>query len=358
MQPFKYKSLRNGYIRIFILKGISAGRIHGKLSSESLEHGKHSYDALSYVWGERISLNKNELLIEVDGCSIQISPNLHEALCYLCKHGQQRRLWIDQICINQDDNRERSEQVSKMGLIYEYARAVQIRLGPAAKFTGEGMQILAHLAAGDECGPTPLSPWKDSGFSEGEKQGLKDIFERPWFKRMWVVQEATVSRQAIFSVGDYAFPWDRYSALRFLKRLQFAELSVLWQTQVKTSMSSLVEVVESGLLHYDSKLGSRPDLLDSMYKYQHRLATDPRDMIFSTLALTRSLDNFEVNYAETVDETYERLYSYIRKTHRNIWSDYEVLHEYDPTWYKEFKNVLRNVKTRPNLTPLSNELME
>lgn len=53
---------------------------------------------------------------------------------------------VDAICINQEDILERSEQVAKMGLIYEKASSVLVWLGPLSLHSGVGMEILRYFA--------------------------------------------------------------------------------------------------------------------------------------------------------------------------------------------------------------------
>jgi hypothetical protein len=54
--------------------------------------------------------------------------------------------WYDALCINQEDILERSEQVAKMGSIYENASSVLVWLGPPSIHSGVGMEILRYFA--------------------------------------------------------------------------------------------------------------------------------------------------------------------------------------------------------------------
>jgi hypothetical protein len=51
---------------------------------------------------------------------------LGEALRYLRKEDEARILWVDAVCINQQDLGERSAQVNKMGGIYRNAAQVYV----------------------------------------------------------------------------------------------------------------------------------------------------------------------------------------------------------------------------------------
>lgn len=58
------------------------------------------YEALSYVWGTRLS----EERIWLDGCEFGVTENLYEALVHLRREGEDRVLWVDAICIDQSHN--------------------------------------------------------------------------------------------------------------------------------------------------------------------------------------------------------------------------------------------------------------
>ena len=82
------------------------------------------YDALSYVWGEK----GGNIPMLCEGKSIEITKNCEEVLRYLRRHNEDRVLWVDAICINQNSDREKSRQVELMGHIYKSASTVTIGL--------------------------------------------------------------------------------------------------------------------------------------------------------------------------------------------------------------------------------------
>jgi len=86
-----------------------------------------SYNALSYCWGQA----KVTKPIGLNHTTIQASENLVSALYHIRDEREDLVIWIDAICINQDDINERSTQVQKMGSIYSGASTVICWLGPA-----------------------------------------------------------------------------------------------------------------------------------------------------------------------------------------------------------------------------------
>ncbi|KAF7192028.1 Heterokaryon incompatibility protein 6, OR allele [Pseudocercospora fuligena] len=73
------------------------------------------YAALSYTWGDPA----DTVPITCDGAEMQVTTNLAEALRKVVNHNPNEYLWVDQICINQQDYEEKSKQVQRMTKIYD-----------------------------------------------------------------------------------------------------------------------------------------------------------------------------------------------------------------------------------------------
>jgi hypothetical protein len=86
------------------------------------------YEALSYTWGSPI----NKASIRVGSAWLSVTQNLFSALHALSPHGTYRIIWIDAMCINQNDPTERDHQVAFMMSIYTRANRVIVWLGSAA----------------------------------------------------------------------------------------------------------------------------------------------------------------------------------------------------------------------------------
>lgn len=103
------------------------------------------FDALSYAWGRGTPGSRRAILLN-ETHSLQMTDNLFAALRRLRRRFASRQLWIDAICINQDDLEERNHQVSMMDQVYLSAQHVCIWLGdcedpPVAKRIA--LQVLA-----------------------------------------------------------------------------------------------------------------------------------------------------------------------------------------------------------------------
>lgn len=100
-----------------------------------------TYEALSYTWGSL----EDPLEVTINGAQMSVTANLHSALRHLRFEEIDRILWVDAICINQNDLLERGHQVKQMGNIYRKAGQVIIWLGESTKATDLAMTSLERL---------------------------------------------------------------------------------------------------------------------------------------------------------------------------------------------------------------------
>jgi Heterokaryon incompatibility protein (HET) len=131
LTPYKYRSFRldhngNSTIRVMLLTPsknvddfLTCRIVHKTL------HDCSSYHALSYTWGEPVF---SKTLVVDKSMRIPITENLDFALRKLRLDGI-RALWVDAICINQQDVQERAQQVRLMGRIFSQAKSVIIWTG-------------------------------------------------------------------------------------------------------------------------------------------------------------------------------------------------------------------------------------
>ena len=80
----------------------------------------HLYEALSYVWSDP----KEKLPIVINGCQFGVTTNLHAALLHLWNHFMERTLWIDAICISQENQEEKEKQIGFMAVVFSLANHV------------------------------------------------------------------------------------------------------------------------------------------------------------------------------------------------------------------------------------------
>lgn len=124
-----FPPVEEGEFRLFRIKTVSFGIVCESKTMKIEEEPDQEYVALSYAWeddGQRRAITVNDLVLEV-------TTTLYHAIRELHRRDEFRHswFWIDQICIDQSNNYEKSKQVPNMAEIYSFAKQVAIWLGPA-----------------------------------------------------------------------------------------------------------------------------------------------------------------------------------------------------------------------------------
>jgi hypothetical protein len=199
-----------------------------------------AYEAISYAWG---SSNKTER-VGVNGVDLPITESLEVALRHLRRESEDRRLWIDAICINQSSNSERSHEISRMGTIYQSAKRVLVWLGQSNEDSDRA------LLAMQEISEVPTASDHDDDpqlhlFSKLEKfhdlVAVASLLGRRWFRRRWVIQEVAFAAFVVFQVGYTQLDWQvLQNVLSFFHRHQRFLVSRLINSQHRNlGMSSV-----------------------------------------------------------------------------------------------------------------------
>ncbi|KAI1814599.1 heterokaryon incompatibility protein-domain-containing protein [Poronia punctata] len=127
--PSIYRSLDQERHEIRLLRLHSSGSYDSQIRC-SLDYAfldnVPGYEALSYVWGP-LEFSQ-EILVE--GQPHNVTENLECALRHLRQTSKDRILWVDALCINQDDIAERSHQVMLMKDVYSSCACDLAWLGP------------------------------------------------------------------------------------------------------------------------------------------------------------------------------------------------------------------------------------
>jgi hypothetical protein len=299
---------------------------------EYIRGDSQPYTALSYVWE---SPDSPKRLVSIDGAKTDISSTVENALRRLRFRNKPRWLWVDQLCINQADEMEKSHQVHQMHHIYR-----------------EADQVIAWLGNGDESSDLICRLMRDTGralrsndldalqklYSGGKEAGSIDIeaakaafhafCERRYWQRLWIMQEFAVGRRIAIACGDWIVKYDlmdqtldapsivqrraQKKPIDGLERL-IRNLNYVYSTPLNSYVYSLF----TRRWHYDytpdgESPRGQPFLqvvavsLTLEVDYNVVYATDPRDRIFALLNLAGDRDHFNLfpDYSLTVEEVY------------------------------------------------------
>jgi Heterokaryon incompatibility protein (HET) len=271
-----------------------------------------SFEAISYTWGDPIKSHS----ICINGCRLEVTANVHDILRERSSWRQPRLLWIDSICINQKDDREKTEQVQLMRDIYQRASRVLVCLG-RPKDSSKVSLLVRELR-------TAISFYEPSKLHENliymylwqtqsrRWQALLAFFSHPWFDRVWVIQEVAVAREVQVRYGGKYISWDYLSIVgKVLYDPEFVLSSALlmagnnkWSLRkppLGSAMISLMEAFREAILH-DGRIPATTLFSLGCIK----AATDPRDKVYAVLGISTTdvQEAIPIDYGKTVDQVY------------------------------------------------------
>ena len=281
---FKYHPLPKSH-SFRLIKGIASDATGSHLScvlkSFSLDDYP-SYRCLSYTWGpalmrhpesgEHTDTTRFELTVRAKKAVgvLPIRENLFDALCQLSSSslGSPLYMWIDAICIDQDNLEERSSQVSMMGTIYSGAEKVIVWLGKdMADFSDfawfHSDALASEYLQGSQTdsiskrlrGEAPIFQGGNDfepELSEKLHAYCRFFEQRRWFNRAWVVQEIVLARSSDIEVwcGNERLSWTNMVAFALGACFSRRGLASSLQAMGKSIKHRIigVEVLRLGLL--------------------------------------------------------------------------------------------------------------
>jgi hypothetical protein len=170
---------------VFLRPGDRADPLHCSIHNVSLDDNPQ-YEAVSYTWATEDGDDTKSARVHCDGTVIPITINCEAALRRLRLPSMVRILWVDSICINQTNIKERNHQVGVMDKIYKNASSVQICIQDRDRDYSE---CLRRLNGQEHCSRKSIDQ-------------TAELFRRRYFQRVWVIQEVLLARSAILLVND------------------------------------------------------------------------------------------------------------------------------------------------------------
>ncbi|KAI0542076.1 heterokaryon incompatibility protein-domain-containing protein [Xylaria digitata] len=212
------------------------------------------FAALSYVWGSRADPPD---IILCNGCKIEITSNCKDALQAVRKSQGRVTIWVDAICINQKDKKDKASQIPNMEDIYTWARMVYVWLGRGDERIYSGMKMLRWASRYSLClagnrirrpncrlagrgGPgdpwmlckedlkdcwvlfRSVAPWNpyvrqvirkfglETTVSKWSPEHLDSLLSGPWIGRAWTFQELILAQDVTIMCGEPWLGWDYF----------------------------------------------------------------------------------------------------------------------------------------------------
>jgi Heterokaryon incompatibility protein (HET) len=314
----------------------------------------NKYEAVSWCWSHEPRVH--DLRVEelrddsIETVSvIKLPKTLARALRTLRRKTKSRPLWIDLICINQRDLKERNEQVSMMDTIYGKAYNVCIWLdemlsssedssiqGERRRYPINGSEEESSdedadnsasrdekkkAAAYDKAAEQDkkaikfikdevLGLWRFDDLCKNKAKAedwvaLLSLMRKPWFSRRWVVQEIALAQKAKVYTAKASIDWrDFCDAVSLFVEVEDATrrlTEIMQQHEVYHHVpeffedlsalgASMLVQATSNLFRRDATDGVRDSQKSMEYLISALPAfdvTDPRDAVYSLLAVSK-----------------------------------------------------------------------
>lgn len=283
------------------------------------------YEALSYVWGDLSASNP----IILDGFPFNITSNLESALRHLRHRDRPRVLWIDSLCINQDDHEEKGWQVDLLGSIFENCSIGLMWLGnrsedldtscdgstilpPSSAYRPrtnaksvqpniqEALTLFENLCHDKHLGE--IACFRDLLGHQGDEcaratetiSALGAFVQRTWWSRVWTVQEAILPPTVLVLCGSLEMQWQKIAKSRANWMRHSSSCCLAIKTKIQHSVgtnalgilarwSRSIHAIES--YRMPRARNARVDLVEVLNTFSTRNAKDPRDKVYAFLGL-------------------------------------------------------------------------
>lgn len=273
-----------------------------------------AYEAISYAWGDVGDTTSSFC----DGHLVLITHNLKDALATMRRRDRPRFLWADAVCIDQSCKEEREHQVSHMLVIYEKATRVLVWLGKdvdgqavkAAAALEEIAGECIRLGGGKEKAHRSTLKYVDElwdvlpqGSLKGPRwtnpnswKALAWLFSRPWFDRLWVIQEVNSNIEVDILCGGVQTSWDVVALVAsYIQR--HPKIHLYW---------GFPDSYHRNAYYMRRRLWFREVTLPSLLNWGRSFsATEPLDRVYALMGMpsfAKMANPFKVDYSiSTVD---------------------------------------------------------
>lgn len=326
---YRYAPLKDNEIRLIELRPRCKGpELFASLQHITVDEAAGTYDALSYTWGTTLA---SDVLLCGDSY-VEITTNLYSALSTLRLESKPRLLWIDAVCINQRDLVERGTQVTLMLQIYQKASTTIVYLGDKSSDSGLAAAYLdKHMWRVRSAMADFMNQRRDAqdsteiiqicaksvgssqeklfeGFNQTAVQkALMNLLCRPWFRRIWVIQEFVVSPNVEFYCGKDKCEWGSFL---MMFDYSFVEAKISWDHVVSSEQRvqffrGVAQVMEMHNLRNEFREDRSTNLVRLLSHCRTAESTMAVDKIFALLSLTSDPDKPALDYLKSKAETYQ-----------------------------------------------------
>jgi hypothetical protein len=293
------------------------GIVHCVLETTSLLEAP-LYNAVSYVWGDPTETAP----VVCNFTAVYITRSLEKALRhmrtkYLVDDETTLMLWVDGLCINQQDLAERSSQVRIMGLIYQRAFVTLAWLGEEHGGSDYAIEVTERVASNDIDALRPETWTSITELFDVEFwHCLHNLFSRPFWTRLWIFQEIALPPGVNLLCGDKELGWDKLERANNLwEHLMWNEWNQFPSRILKLMRRTPFSRI--GPFQQARQNRHRDPLLVALNGTLHLCCSDPRDKIYGLLDVSNDDDAPFPDYSKPVRDVYTDFLSRKLRNGRN-----------------------------------------
>ena len=301
---------------------------HFSIEEKSLDDPDIDFKALSYTWGSNVRVSPLFLGGEVRGKVLMTTANAWHALQRLGHSPGPEYMWVDQICIHQDDVDERNQQVALMAKIYSKCWLCIVWLGienAGDEDTKAAFELVRKISdAIPTTEPLPMSPTQLVPLSHGEiRERLKEAYgidrlppadydgwtafarclHRAWFTRLWTFQEVVVSKDVIVCCG-----WQNATLIDFTRASAFLGIEYEFPVPEHPTGRPTLNIIDTYIWRYRNQHENPLLLLLSNTRNTYECG-DQHDRIYALLGVQSEdmkLADVVIAYEEPVAELFTK----------------------------------------------------
>lgn len=217
-----------------------------------LESNISFYETVSYFWGD----HRERTRIVLDGRDVEIPARAESALRHIChKHGH-TPVWLDILCVNQNDAEERAQQASIMSEIYAKAARVLIWLGSGGGQASKARSGIRSLRMGIEKRYPVVWDMPHSWHLEQDAaealmqevpsldrwQAVYSLFANQWFKYARNMRQVTAHSDVLCYLHHRKIQWSELAGLAAWLHCHAKLLPILPTPQSLNGMANIAEV--------------------------------------------------------------------------------------------------------------------
>ena len=267
-----------------VLSGYSTDPVSVSIRHVPLAKAECSYDAISYMWGPADKTYR----VWVDGHYIVVRENIYRFLKHYrnnCIEGTALLLWIDTLCINQQDLIEKGRQVGRMGSVFSSAHQVLIWLGEISENKTEHVTDRDIEFAYGEVGLHRADIFFENKQRSHENKAsarrlhacASAVASHTYWLRLWIVQEVTLARNHAKVIhGSHLF---QAEVLKSMRNLSIVGL--------ESDKRAAREIFEALIPDVDTDIAwtNGRDLGGMLELFALQQCQDPKDRIYGLLGL-------------------------------------------------------------------------